>query len=134
MPLTGGEIINEDYAYATTTINPDIFKINYLLTGSNSFIQMGADRVIGHDEHWGQPKFSGYIELSNEKCNEIPDSTFTITAIGVEGNNTAKASWRQWLGITTEDGSIDLSALENKITQLENKIKELENASPVLKE
>lgn len=134
MPLTGGEIINEDYAYATTTINPDIFKINYLLTGSNSFIQMGADRVIGYDDHWGHPKFSGYIELSNEKCNEIPDSTFTITAIGVEGNNTAKASWRQWLGITTEDGSIDLSALENKITQLENKIKELENASPVLKE
>ena len=134
MPLTGGEIINEENLTASIIINPNLLKINYVITGSNSFIQMGANKEIGYDEQQFCPKFSGYIELSNEKCNEIPDSTFTITAIGVEGNNTAKASWRQWLGITTEDGPIDLSALENKITQLENKIKELENASPVLKE
>ena len=113
MPLTGGTIINKDYAYATTTINPDIFKINYLLTGSNSFIQMGANRVIGHDDDQGQPKFSGYIQLSNEYCDEIPSSTFTITAIGVEGNDTAKASWRDWLEIP--EAGTNVTITDNKI-------------------
>lgn len=111
MPLTGGTITNKEAEWAFITINPSLFKINYQITGSNSFIQMGADKEIGYDEQLIHPKFSGYIKLSNEKCNEIPDNTFTITAIGVEGNDTAKASWQNWLEIDT---------LKQRIEKLEN--------------
>lgn len=108
MPLTGGKIASREGSYDFIDITPELFKINYILTGTNSFIQMGANKEIGIDI---SPKYSGYITLSNDYCSEIPDSTFTMTAIGVEGNDTAKMSWQNWL---------EIDNLKQRIEKLEN--------------
>lgn len=116
MPLTGGTITNEDDPYASIIVEPSSFVIDYgepTSSSHNSFVKMGADFIIGDDYEDDGLKFSGYIKLSNEKCNEIPDDTFIITAIGVEGNNTAKASWRQWLEIPIAGDNVTIT--DNKI-------------------
>lgn len=117
MPLTGGRIINEEAGWAFITINPSLFKIDYKITGFNSFIQMGANKEIGKDATYNTPKYSGYITLANTECSnaiegiEIPSGTFEITAIGVKGNDTAKKSWQNWL---------EIDNLKQRIEKLEN--------------
>lgn len=125
MPLTGGTITSEEAGWAISTINQSLFKIDYQLTGFNSFIQMGANKEIGEDATH-TPKYSGYITLANTECSnaiegiEIPSGTFEITAIGVKGNDTAKTSWQNWLEINTLKTQI--AKLQSTITQLQAEV------------
>ena len=108
MPLTGGKIIEEGIDYVE--IKPYIVSIVNELS-NKSFLNL-TNKNIGEYEENGDfyPTYSGCVTLG---ANDTIDHTFTITAIGVEGNDTAKASWKQWLEVPEAGENVTIT--DNKI-------------------
>jgi asparagine N-glycosylation enzyme membrane subunit Stt3 len=80
--------------FSTATLNADMFNIEYNKPWGNTEPKVQLKIQPGENATYT----SGAVKLYGGTGENTLE--FTITAVNVKGNDTAKASWQNWLDIT----------------------------------